>query len=55
VAHACFRPVTSSVAVVSGFVANGYQIMQHVSIASRHGLGLYLFSLFPAGFPPVFM
>jgi len=31
VAHACFRPITSSVSVVSDFVANGYQTMQHVS------------------------
>jgi hypothetical protein len=31
VAHACFRPITSSVSVVSDFVANGYQAMQHVS------------------------
>jgi hypothetical protein len=31
VAHACFRPITSSVSAVSNFVANGYQTMQHVS------------------------
>ena len=31
VAHACFRTITSSVSVVSDFVANGYQTMQHVS------------------------
>ena len=25
VAHACFRPITSTVSIVSDFVANGYQ------------------------------
>ena len=31
VARACFRPIASLVSVVSDFVANGYQTMQHVS------------------------